>query len=324
MLRALLLALVIASPALARDPVLMQPLICTLGEDCFILNYVDADPGPGAADFTCGPRSYDGHQGTDFAVLSFDAMRAGVPVRPVSPGVVTHLRDGMPDAGMSGTPSELLANRDCGNGVLIDHGNGWSSQYCHLKNGSIAVKKGQRVSLATTLGDVGFSGRTQFPHVHVTVRSNGKVVDPFNTDQIISCGGDDGPEDDLWGTVIPYDAGRIFALGMATEVPDYEALKAGAYRERNFPPDAPALVGWGLIAGGRANDEVEIEILFPDRSQMIRDRVKLEKTQAMLFRAAGKGVPEGGWPSGEYVVGVRLIRDGKPISLTSQRIMVGN
>ena len=122
MLRALLLALVIASPALARDPVLMQPLICTLGEDCFILNYVDADPVPGAADFTCGPRSYDGHQGTDFAVLSFDAMRAGVPVRPVSPGVVTHLRDGMPDAGMSGTPSELLANRDCGNGVLIDHG----------------------------------------------------------------------------------------------------------------------------------------------------------------------------------------------------------
>lgn len=300
----------------------MQPLKCTLGEDCFMLNYVDADPSSGAADFTCGPRSYDGHQGTDFAVLSFDAMEAGVNVRPVAPGVVTHLRDGMPDTGMNDTPPEVLENRDCGNGVLIDHGDGWSSQYCHLKKGTLAVQKGQRVSLATVLGDIGFSGRTQFPHVHVTVRQDGKVVDPFNTDQIISCGEDDGPEDDLWGAVMPYDAGLIFARGMATEVPDYEALKRGAYRDEVFPPDAPALVGWGLIAGGRAGDEVEIEILFPDRTQLILDKTTLEKTQAMLFRAAGESMPDGGWPLGEYAVAVRLIRDGAPVSATNRTISV--
>lgn len=319
---ALLLTLLLATPALARDPILSLPLDCTLGQDCFILNYVDSDPSEGAADFTCGPRSYDGHKGTDFAVTSFAAMEAGVTVLPAAPGVVTALRDGMPDTGLSDGFDATLDGRECGNGLVIDHGGGWETQYCHLKNGSLAVKKGQRVSLATPLGDVGYSGRTEFPHVHLAVRKNGQIVDPFNTDEILSCGEDDGPDDDLWRDLTPYDSGLIIGLGMADAVPDFELLKAGGYRDEAFAPNAPALVGWVLIAGGRTGDTVEIEILFPDRSRLIKDEQTLTRTQAMLFRASGKRIPNSGWPVGEYVIAARLLRDGLPISFDNTRITV--
>lgn len=320
----LVLLALLASPAMARDPILTIPVDCTLGEDCFILNYVDSDPGPGAADFTCGPRSYDGHKGTDVALMSFAAMEAGVAVRPAAPGVVTALRDGMPDTGLAETPPEVLEGRDCGNGLVIDHGNGWETQYCHLREGSLAVTQGQRVTLSTTLGQIGYSGRTAFPHLHLSVRQDGAVVDPFNTDQIVSCGEDDGPEDDLWGEVIAYDAGGLIGLGIETGVPDYTDLKAGGGRAAVLPANAPALVGWGLIAGGRAGDLVEIEIRFPDDQRLIQRTEALERTQAMLFRAAGKKRPATGWPMGDYSVSVRLIRDGTAIDEDQRQIRVGN
>ena len=89
---------------LTAQPHLALPLDCTLGESCFIQNYVDDDPGPGAADFTCGALTYDGHKGTDFALTSIAAMEAGVTVRAAAPGVVRGVRDGMPDTGLDATP----------------------------------------------------------------------------------------------------------------------------------------------------------------------------------------------------------------------------
>jgi hypothetical protein len=42
-----------ALPASAEVFLLAQPIDCILGQDCFIQQYVDHDPGPGAMDFTC-------------------------------------------------------------------------------------------------------------------------------------------------------------------------------------------------------------------------------------------------------------------------------
>ena len=66
-----------AFPA-AGAPTFSLPVDCTLGESCFIQNYVDQDPGPRAQDFTCGPLTYDGHKGTDFALPSTEIMAQGV------------------------------------------------------------------------------------------------------------------------------------------------------------------------------------------------------------------------------------------------------
>ncbi|NDW53195.1 hypothetical protein [Aliiroseovarius sp. PrR006] len=79
----------------------------------FIQNYVDADPSEGAADFTCGALSYDGHQGTDITLTSGLAALEGVVVTPVAPGVMRRLRDGVEDQFFSTTQMSRIAAMEC-------------------------------------------------------------------------------------------------------------------------------------------------------------------------------------------------------------------
>jgi Peptidase family M23 len=327
MTRALFLALaagLVTAPALADAPRLGLPLDCTLGETCFIQNYVDADPGPDGADFTCGPLSYDGHKGTDFALLSFAAMDAGVAVRAAAPGVVINLRDGMPDTGLDGTSADLLDGKDCGNGVVIDHGDGWQTQYCHMKQNSLTVAKGDRVAMGTQLGEVGFSGRTQFAHLHISVRQDDRVVDPFNTDGLTTCGADDGPDDDLWADPIGYAPGGLVSVGMATGVPTFDEIKSGAADLTVLPAKAPALVGWAQVYGGRAGDKVEIRLTDATGAAFFTHSAELEMPQARLYRAAGKKAPATGWSQGDWTVTARLIRDGAVLDTLLATIRVQN
>jgi len=307
-----LLALLFAALPLAlhAEPRLGLPIACTLGDDCFLLNHVDRDPGPGAADFTCGPASYDGHKGTDFALVSFAAMRAGVAVLAAAPGVVRGVRDGMPDLGLHDTPADLLEGRDCGNGVLIDHGDGWETQYCHLAKGSLGVQEGDRVEIGAEIGLVGYSGVTEFPHVHLAVRKDGVEIDPFDTDGIQVCGADDGPQDDLWLAPPGYQPGGVVAAGMLDAVPGYDAVKEGGAHRAALPADAPALVGWTLVHGARAGDVVEIVLTAPDGEIIHRHAERLDRTQALVMRAAGRKRPAGGWAPGDWQVDTTVTRAG--------------
>src|SRR5262245_33586118 len=61
-------ALVVAFGADARAQTFQLPLECGANASCFIQNYADHDPGPAARDPTCGPLTYDGHDGLDFRV----------------------------------------------------------------------------------------------------------------------------------------------------------------------------------------------------------------------------------------------------------------
>ena len=297
-----------AGAAAGQGLPLALPIDCTLGRDCYIQQYVDRDPGPGVADFTCGPLSYDGHTGTDFALPTLAAMAAGVAVLAAAPGRVMRLRDGMPDA-LPGTGAAAGdEGRGCGNGVVIDHGGGWETQYCHLAQGSVAVVEGQRVGAGARLGRVGLSGNTEFPHVELIVRRDGRAVDPFDTANDQNCGGDPEP---LWRDPPAYRPGGLLDVGIADRVPDYAELKAGLPTPPRLAPDAP-LVAWGLLFGGRAGDVVAFAIEGP-AGEVHRDSAVLERTQAQLFRASGRRAPPGGWPEGTYRARLALIRHGAEI-----------
>ena len=50
---------------------------------------------------------------------------------------------------------------------------------------------------------------------------------------------------------------------------------------------------------------------------MISQSVDLERTQAQLFRAIGRRRPPAGWPVGDYVGQIALIRGGTVIDTQS-------
>lgn len=289
------------------------PVDCHLGETCVIQKYVDVDPGPEARDFTCGSLANDGHAGVDFRIPDLQAMRAGVAVFAAADGEVRGVRDGMADVDVTTLPEGAVKGRECGNGVAIRHADGWETQYCHLRRGSIVVRSGDRVAAGDRLGFVGMSGAAQFPHLHLSVRKGGRMVDPYGIDAPKgACG---GAYATLWRPelkeALAYRPGGILLAGFHDGPLDGNRIQAGGAALPAIRRDAPALVIWYLVYGIRRDDVMRVAITAPDGTVFFEDtRPPHPKDQAQAYRYAGRRVPAGGLAPGVYRGEVTLLRDG--------------
>ena len=61
--------------------------------------------------------------------------------------------------------------------VMIDHGNGMTTMYCHMQN-TLKVRSGQKVARGQAIGNIGATGYVTGPHLHFEVKINGKNVNP--------------------------------------------------------------------------------------------------------------------------------------------------
>lgn len=101
------------------------------------------------------------HTGLDFS------PEYGTPIYAVADGIVSLVEDPGPTCGVS---------------IFIEHnvdGTKFTSVYCHMVPGSPPFKAGDTVSKGDQVGNIGLTGITTGPHLHLEIRIGDTPVDPY-------------------------------------------------------------------------------------------------------------------------------------------------
>jgi murein DD-endopeptidase MepM/ murein hydrolase activator NlpD len=304
----------LALPASAQDITLRLPVACEIGRTCFIQNYLDRDPSPAVSDHQCGTLTYEDHNGTDIRVPNMLAQQAGVDVIAAADGKVANTREGVPDIAVTEQTREKISQIGCGNAVVIDHGNGWRTAYCHMAKGSVAVRSGREVKAGDKIGRVGLSGLTEYPHLHFTLLKDGKPVDPFAYGAPEkSCGSGKSLWEASLQRALAYQAGAVLNKGFASGPVTMEAIESGAAERETPTTNSPALVAFVRAIGLKGGDVQTLTLFDPDGKPLAQNKAPpLDRAKAQWMAFSGVKQPEGGFRPGLYRAIYRVERDGKP------------
>lgn len=314
------------SPAVVQAqsdaPKLRMPVACELGKSCWLVNYPDTDAAHDVArDYQCGPLTYEGHDGSDFAIRDLVALETGVPVLAAADGKVLRLRDGSEDRMPSKEDIDTLLRekKACGNGMMIEHAGGWQTLYCHMKQGSLTVKEGQQVKAGTQLGLVGHSGAAEFPHLHFTLMKQGKIYDPFSA-QIMGNTACKAQGTSLWKTPLPYESVSLYAAGFKSSIPDLDGLRIDATPATTLRQgETRILTFWAVMYGAASGDRITLEIMNPAGETIAQREITQSTTRARQFYFIGKDFKDAAAPVGTYTGVITLSRrdaDGKTLIRT--------
>lgn len=341
---ALLCAFAIAAPLDTRALNLAVPLGCDYGENCYISRYFDHETEEEGAysDYTCGRLSADGYTATDFILEDFTLFERGIPVLAADSGVVEEARANMQDVAVSLVGEEAVRGRECGNGVRIRHPRGYVTQYCHLREGSVTVQRGEAVEQGQTIGEIGVSGKTDYPYMAFTVFRKGQPMDPFTgedpiTDSInVPCGSADTYP--LWDRKtekrLSYIPAATLASGFAHSPANARAARRGKFRETALRPGERFIVFWADIFGVSLGDKISISILDPlgkpvkedmreagvSGAQRYFQRITARRPGKAWLPGDYKGVIEVKRRAGEYVASdVTVVKSERNISLPAAK-----
>jgi hypothetical protein len=297
--------------AAAPSLTLALPVLCDMARECSIQKYVDRDAGADRLDYRCGMLTTDGHDGIDFRLRRTSDFHRDIKVVSATAGTVLRVRDGVPDLSVKDPAAPPLRGQLAGNAVVIGHGDGWETQYSHLKRGSLRVTPGDTVAAGMVLGAVGMSGNAEFPHLHFEVRHNGRIVDPFASGDVAGC---DTAQRTLWNsaamTALVYRPAEAVSAGFSATAENALA----AYQKLNEPVglnDPESVLLWGISSGVQPGDVERFEIYDPKRGVILKRETTIVHSSLQRVGYAGVSRPANGWVSGVYLGDYSLIRKGK-------------
>ncbi len=76
----------------------------------------------------------------------------------------------------NGTVAAVWTDSTCGNGLRIQHSDGYETVYCHLNK--VFVKNGETVKAGCKVAETGNTGRTTGPHLHYGIKQQGGFINP--------------------------------------------------------------------------------------------------------------------------------------------------
>lgn len=301
------------------------PIDCTIGKECFVQNYVDHTADADAIDFSCGKLTYDGHKGTDFALRTLAQMKQGVNVLAAAGGTVRGVRDGMADKEMNSVSPKSIKDKECGNGLAIVHGNGWETQYCHMKKGSLKIKQGDTVSKGQVLGQVGLSGKTEFPHLHISVRKGAAHIDPFTAGNMHAACGLSLQRETLWEQAIfkqlNYVSTGYVASGFNDALPDTSSILARKKTTSFIGSKAPVIIYWAEFFGVQSGDVLSMKFTDAAGKTVAEVKENIAKARVRHFKYIGKK-NKTSLSKGEYVAKYKLMRGNEVLSEGSDKVVV--
>ncbi len=246
-------------PGNDAPPFQFFPIGGRLWRDLLTINFVDLDPGPGLLDWDCTDYTANGHLGNDTIIRTFAEQAIGVPVFAMADGVVVAAHDGELD-------QNTVAEGQASNFLIVDHGFGREVWYWHLKRNSISVSAGDLVYAGQQIGEVGSSGNSQAPHLHLEIRLGGEVVEPFAG----PCDLGDG----MWLNQEPIRRDTYFQdFGLTTADLSLEAGWPGRWSTTGHVGFAdPPLGVWFLGANLPAGSNWSVRFRRPDGSMISYDQ----------------------------------------------------
>lgn len=288
---------------------LQFPVKCTINKNCWIINYVDDDPTSNWHDYKNGRQTYNEHTGTDIAIKNIDQMKQGVDVVAAANGFVIATRDGVPDRNALAQDINQLQNIGCGNRVAIKHSGGWITDYCHMKNGSIRVHKGDFITTGQTLGQIGLSGLTEFPHLHINVQQNNQFYDPFTGSERYSRG-----NNPLWGqNILPqltYKPLVIYNVGISNEIPTLLNIRNEKYKNNQINSNSDMIIIWLDAFHIEKGDLINVIVKNSNGASFLTENVVISNSNAKKLMYVGCKKPINGFTKGTYNVQISFKRPG--------------
>ena len=268
----------------------VTPLAGTQNVDWVLSGYVDVNPKFFADDPVKFFQDYQGnttttrdfHNGLDFPIANFAAQDTGVQVLAAADGTVMDVRDGFFDR------ETFLQFGDPGNFVFIDHGNGWVSQYYHLRRDSITVEVDDVVTAGQVLGLVGSSGNSAGSHLHFEVQHNKTPVDLFAApaDYFVS------PLPYVIDPVLP---NNLLDFGVTNDIydgvhtflgPSFDTVREKVSDIETFPTGSEEVYAWAIFTSVEAGDTWRAQLYRPNGT-LVNDFSNAMFTQPTDFQTDG-------------------------------------
>jgi hypothetical protein len=196
------------------------------------------------------------------------------PVYAPAPGIVEAMRADIPDNPLGITNfAEMWGNYIV---IRLDAG-GWA-MLAHLRQGSAAVFNGGRVETGTYLGQVGNSGRSPIPHLHLHAQVSHELsatTMPFRLANFMS-GSAPSPAPDFM---------RWNATGVPPVGSIVMAAQANPRAHEVVTSLAPGTAVWQIESEGR----IPREFRRHDLNSVVRVRIFLDEAGRHLFKSFGDG-----------------------------------